>query len=107
MSATEHSTVTIGYKLYLQSAIDFQAALLGIAGHDLRQPLAVIRMGAHRIRPARKLANGVAPRIVPLPGRVSSSRWEFPRKLLKLHHCQNERYESRPMRRNRNGYEEV
>jgi len=30
--------------LNLQSAIDFQAALLGIAGHDLRQPLAVIRL---------------------------------------------------------------
>jgi len=44
MSATEHSPVTIGYKLDLQSTIDFQAALLGMAGHDLRQPLAVIRL---------------------------------------------------------------
>jgi hypothetical protein len=61
----------------------------------------------HRIRRARKLANGVAPRIMPLPGRVSSSRGEFPRKLLKLHRCQNQRYESRPMRRNRKCYEEV
>jgi two-component system phosphate regulon sensor histidine kinase PhoR len=44
MSATEHSAGGGGYRLNLQSAIDFQAALLGIAGHDLRQPLAVIQL---------------------------------------------------------------
>jgi two-component system phosphate regulon sensor histidine kinase PhoR len=44
MSVTEHSPVAIGYKLNLQDAVDFQAALLGMAGHDLRQPLAVIRL---------------------------------------------------------------
>ena len=44
MNATELSTVTIGYKLDLRSTIDFQAALLGMAGHDLRQPPAVIRL---------------------------------------------------------------
>src|SRR6202051_1692588 len=44
MSATEHSAIASGYQLNLQSAIDFQAALLGMAGHDLRQPLTAIRL---------------------------------------------------------------
>jgi two-component system phosphate regulon sensor histidine kinase PhoR len=44
MNANGHSAGASGYRLNLQSAIDFQAALLGIAGHELRQPLAVIRL---------------------------------------------------------------
>jgi two-component system, OmpR family, phosphate regulon sensor histidine kinase PhoR len=44
MIATKRSAVAIAYKLDLQSALDFHAALLGMAGHDLRQPLTVIRL---------------------------------------------------------------
>jgi signal transduction histidine kinase len=44
MSVPAHSPAAIGYKLNLQDAVDFQAALLGMAGHDLRQSLAVIRL---------------------------------------------------------------
>jgi signal transduction histidine kinase len=43
MITTKPSAVAIAYKLDLQSALDFHAALLGMAGHDLRQPLTVIR----------------------------------------------------------------
>jgi hypothetical protein len=46
-------------------------------------------------------------RIMPLPGRVSSSRREFPKNFLKLNRCRNQRYESGPMRRNRKCFEEV
>jgi signal transduction histidine kinase len=44
MSATElYATTPGGQRLDLQRASDFQAALLGMAGHDLRQPLQIIQ----------------------------------------------------------------
>src|SRR5687768_6994189 len=38
-----HSSVLADTSLDLQRASDFQAALLGMAGHDLRQPLQIIQ----------------------------------------------------------------
>jgi two-component system, OmpR family, phosphate regulon sensor histidine kinase PhoR len=52
---TEHSAGAIGSRLNLQSAIDFQTVLLGLAGHDLRQPLTVIR-GTYELLAARARA---------------------------------------------------
>ena len=45
MSSFEHATAPAGARRIpdLQRASDFQAALLGMAGHDLRQPLQVIK----------------------------------------------------------------
>jgi two-component system phosphate regulon sensor histidine kinase PhoR len=44
MSGTEHfATTPGGQRLDLQRASDFQATLLGMAGHDLRQPLQIIQ----------------------------------------------------------------
>jgi len=53
--------------------------LLAQSGHRPVSHVSVAKLvyRTHRVTPAKELANGVAHRIMPLPGRVSSSRWEY------------------------------
>jgi two-component system phosphate regulon sensor histidine kinase PhoR len=53
MDNSERYTAAAGYRTAdLQRASDFQAALLGMAGHDLRQPLQVIQRAYEVLRTA-------------------------------------------------------